>query len=198
MPIDVPDEGGGSGSPIIKKQRIGEKFIGVICAAPETRPRFKPNGDPVLKADGKQSNELVVTLLNMPDTTATASIGGSGGVPAPGDVVRLILAGGAFGQWIDAKKDLGFNPRIGDVVEQTITHAQAWEASGTRIGPEIRDQAAADQVPRGQSLGYYGDLVIRVATPAEAEWDAKACAFYNDTNRPDTPAGPPDDPFGAP
>lgn len=195
MPIEVPDEGGGAGSPIIKKQALGERFIGVICQAPEQRQRHKPDGTPMVKDDGKPRNELVVTLLNMPGTTAQATIGGSGGVPAPGDVVRLILSGGAFGQWIDAKDTLGFSPRIGDVAEQSIEFGQAWTADGSKLGGELTTQAECDAVPRNVSLGYYGPLTVRVASAGEAEWDAKACAFYNDSNRPEAAA--PADPFSA-
>ena len=196
MPIEV-DDGGGSGSPIVKKTAIGERTIGVLCAAPEMRQQTTTAGEKKWKDEAKTKprNELVLTLLAMPGMTAPAGIGGVVGVPAPGDVVRMILRGGAFGDWIDAKKELGFAPRIGDVVESTIEYGQAWSEAAAEVGGKLTTQAECDAVPRNTSLGYYGKLLVRAATPAEAEWDAKACAFYNDANRPDASVVAPVAPF---
>ncbi len=203
MPIDVPSDGTGPGTPIVKKRALGERFIGAMCADPERRQSTKTDGTPKTKPNGDPRYELVVTCVTMPGTTAHAEIGGEGGVPQPGDVVRLIFAGGGFAQWIEAldaqKAALGrtgrFDGRIGDVIEQTIEYGQAWNADGSKIGPELRTQAECDAVPRSQSLGYYGPLTIRAARPDEAEWDAKACQIYTDAARPD--AQPSGEPFPA-
>jgi len=192
MPIELEGDGAGPGAPIIKKQALGEYFIGAMCAEPIRRQVHKPDGEPVFKKDGRPRYEMVVTCLTMPGTTAAASIGGDEGVPEPGDVVRLIFRGGGFAQWIDAldaqKVKLGlkgrFHGRAGDVIEQTVEYGQAWSADGTKIGGELRTQAECDAVPRTQSLGYYGPLTMRSATPAEAEWDAKACEHFRNANRP--------------
>jgi hypothetical protein len=69
---------------------------------------------------------------------------------------------------------------IGDVIEQVVEFAQAYDANGTATGSKITDQASADRVPRGQSLGFYGPTTIRRATPAEASFVAAAEQAHHD------------------
>ncbi|MDH5225652.1 MAG: hypothetical protein OEW46_12880 [Actinomycetota bacterium] len=203
MPIELEGDGAGPGTPIVKKQALGEYFIGAMCAEPQRRQVHKPDGEPVFKKDGKPRYEIVVTCVTMPGTTATAGIGDESGVPEPGDVVRLIFRGGGFAQWIDAldqqKKAIGhkqrFHGRAGDIIEQTVEYGQAWSADGTKIGGELRTQAECDAVPRTQSLGYYGPLTMRSATAAEAEWDAKACELFRNADRPMVSAVDEEPPF---
>lgn len=202
MPIEYEGDGAGPGTPIVKKQALGEHFIGAMCAEPERRQVHKPDGEPVFKKDGKPRYELVVSCITMPGTTAKAGIAGDEAVPDPGDVVRLIFRGGGYAEWIDAldkqRDALGvkgrFLGRAGDILEQTVEYGQAWSADGTKIGGELRTQAECDAVPRTQSLGYYGPLVMRSATPAEAEWDAKACELFRNADRPVVTAPEPAEP----
>lgn len=200
MPIEESTtEDGGALVPVIKATAIGQKFVGAICAKTERRDVLGADGKPKLKDNGKARQELVVTCLAMPGTTAVTGKAGEERAIEPGDVVRFILKGGAYSEWIEAENThkervtkLGARP--GDVVEREITHAQAWNEDATKRGGQLFTQAEADSVPRGVSLGYYGPLTIRAATPAEAEWDAKACAIYTDGQRPQESAS---DPFPA-
>lgn len=176
MPIQL-DEPRAPGHPVVKRQAIGETFTGAIVKF-ETRNVLK-DGQPVTKPDGKTRQELVVTCVTMPGTNASATIKGEGGVAQPGDVVRMILRGGGFGDWINAKGALGGPLNVGDVVTQTTDHAQVYDANGKPEGGPITDQATADQVPRNKSLGFYGPLTIRRSTPADAQWVTAAEAAYH-------------------
>jgi TusA-related sulfurtransferase len=126
---------------------------------------------------------MVVTALTLPGTDAPAGLGDTVGVPEPGDVVRLILGGQSFAEWIEQKRALG-PMQVGDVVEMVTDHAQAYEANRKPKGPKITTQKALDAIPRGTSVGVYGPLTLRRATPDEAEWVAKAEAAYHAAKAP--------------
>jgi len=156
---------------------------------PESRDRTKIDKQTdsrvvMLKPNGKPSQELVLTLLTLKSTMPVGKIDDQR-LPDEGEVVRVILKGKAYGDWIDASKELDARPGVGYIVEMDTTVAQAYDENGTPTGPEMHTQAEADLVPRGRSLGYYGGLTIRVPVGAdEVAWDTKACAFYNDSERP--------------
>lgn len=180
---EIPDDGAGVRYPVVKRQRIGERFAGVICETPHQRDVLKKNTttgemEPVRKSNGKNRQELVVTLLALPGTDAVAGIGDSSGVPEPGDPVRMIQKGGGFAQWIEAKNAHG-KLHIGDVVEHVTEYAQQYNQDGDTVGGKITDQATADAIPRSQSVGFYGTLTIRSARAEEAQWVTKAVEHYN-------------------
>jgi hypothetical protein len=157
-------------TPVVKRQRIGEKFVGAIVKI-EQRDQTKVDPDgtrrPKLKSNGKAAQELVVHCLAM-ESTAMVSIGDDIHLPTEGEPVRVILKGKAFGEWIDArKKHRNGKLHHGDVIIQKVTVAQQYDANGQPKGGEIVDQKVADGVPRGTSLGFYGPIEIH-------EWkDAK-------------------------
>ena len=176
MPITL-EEPRTPGLPVVKRTALGQTFVGAIVDK-QQRPLMKDN-QPVLRDDGKPRQELVVTLVAMPGTTAPAGIGETTGTPAPGDLVRLILRGGAYGDWIEATRQLGRGINVGDVVEQTTTHGQAYSATGAPSGPKLTTQAQIDAVPRSQALGIYGPITIRAAAPGEASWVTAAESAYH-------------------
>lgn len=178
MPIPLNDGAGAAGYPVVKRQRIGETFVGAVVRT-EQRPVLK-DGEQVLKPNGKPRMELVVTALAMPGTTAPAGIRDNTAVPAPGDRVRLILRGGAFGQWIEAGDALG-GLQVGDVVTQVTEWAQAYDANGGPKGPKMTTQAEIDALPRSTTVGIYGPLTLRRAAPGEESWVTAAEAAYRDT-----------------
>lgn len=181
MPITL-DTPTGERYPVLRRRRLGETFIGAICKLPEQRDVLK-DGQPVLKDNGKPRKELVVTMVTMPGTTMGAGLGDTESVPAPGDIVRVILKGGGFGAWIEADNSL--KPRqVGDVVTLTSAYGQAYDASGRPLGGRIEDQDSIDRVPRTQALGIYGPLTIRRATPAEQSWVQAAEAAYHAATPP--------------
>lgn len=182
------DEPRSAGLPVVKRTAIGQSFIGAVVKF-ESRDRLKvENGVkvPVLKPDGKARQELVVTCVAMPGTTAPAGIGEHEAVPAPGEMVRLILKGKAFGDWIEAKGNLGRGIQVGDVVTQTTTTAQVYDAQGNPAGPELTTQEQVNAVPRGRSVGIYGPLTLTPAT--DPAWVEKAEQAYYSLKAP-IPAG---------
>jgi hypothetical protein len=171
------------GAPVVKRTAIGERFIGALVSV-QQRDVMKRNDvtgvmEPKMKANNKARQELVVTAIVMPGTTAMAGIGDNNAVPSPGDKVRLILRGAAFSQWIDAKKNLD-GLQTGDVVEQITEYGQAFIGEGTPSGPKLTTNEQINAVPRGQSVGVYGPLTLRRPTPAETEWAEKADAAYQE------------------
>jgi len=167
MPITL-DEPRGPGTPVVKRTALGQTLVGALVKT-QQRDVLK-DSQPVLKDNGKARQELVVTLLVMPGTTAPAGIGDTVASPDAGDTVRLILRGKSFADWLEAKRGLGRGLQVGDVVEQTTDHGQVYSASGTVEGPKLTTQAQVDAVPRSKSLGIYGPLSIRPATPGAALW----------------------------
>jgi len=171
IPLGQPRQ---PGAPVIKATAIGQAFVGALVDLAQ-RDVLK-DGQPQINANGKPRQELVLTLVAMPATTAPAGIGGDVGTPHPGDVVRLILHGGGFASWIEATRGKPIN--VGDVVSRVIEHAQAYSASGTPQGGRITDQAQANALPRTTSVGFYGPIAHRAPTPAEAVWVQAAEAAH--------------------
>ena len=174
MAIEIPEEQRAAATPVVKRQRIGEKFVGAVVRF-EQRGRTKTvNGErvPLMKNNGKQAQELVVHCIAMPKTTAYAGIGDDIGVPNPGDPVRLILKGKAFGQWIEARKHHRFGRlNVGDVVVQETDVAQAYDSDGNPKGPEMSTQEQVDAVlaksPR-TAIGVYGPITLH--EPKDPQW----------------------------
>ncbi len=178
LPI-IDDGDVGVSTPVVKRRVIGEAYGGVICETPVQRDRLNKDGEPILKGNGKARQELVVTTLALPGCTAIAGIGDEEGVPEAGSVNRIILRGGGFGQWIDAKKAHG-QLHIGDVVVMRSEYAQQYDSNGSTVGPQITDQDTINtKKMAGQTVGVYGPLEIRSARPEEADWVTKAVAHYN-------------------
>ena len=193
MPIDDPTPTT-AGAPVLSRRAIGQKFKGVTCLMPESRDRMKydketQTSSPMLKPNGKARQELVVTMLTIGSSMPTGKID-EPAIPNEGDVVRVILKGKSFGDWIEAADTLGRKIGVGFIVEMDTTVAQAYDENGGAKGPEITTQDAANAVPRGVSLGFYGPVHVGIAsTPDETVWDTKACQFYNDSQRPEPVVG---------
>jgi hypothetical protein len=180
--LEEPFQGG---YPVVKRTALGQTFNGAIIKS-ESRDRLKRAADgtmtPIVKANGKHSQELVVTCLTLPGTTAPAGIRDDESVPQPGDIVRLILKGKSFGDWIESKRQLPNGVvAVGDVVTQKTNVAQVYDASGNAYGGEITDQQTIDGYrAKGRSIGIYGPLTL--AEPEDgSEWTAKAVSAYRGT-----------------
>lgn len=155
---EAVEQEGKAGTPVVKRTALGQTFRG--CIIDVQQRNVLKDGTPAMNSQGKPRQELVVRCIVAPGTTSPAGIGDVQTVPAPGDEVRLILRGKAFADWIQAKGALGGPPLWGDLVVQTTTHAQAYDANGKPKGGEITDQAAIDALPRSTSVGIYGHLTI--------------------------------------
>lgn len=182
MPRITLEEPRAAGYPVVKRTAIGQTFNGAVLKS-EARDRLKRGDDgsmqAIIKPNGKHAQELVVTCLTLPDTTAPVGLGEDEYIPEPGSIVRLILKGKAFGDWIEAKRSLPDGAvAVGDIVTQTTAVAQVYDAQGNASGGEVTDQSVVDQArSRGRSIGIYGPLRLRA--PAEgSEWVDKALAAY--------------------
>jgi hypothetical protein len=162
------------GTPVLSRTRIGEQHLAGLIRYDQRN--ILKNGQPVLKDNGKPRQELVVTLLAY-DGDMTAGIGGEYTTPTRGDVVRLILKGGAFGQWIDAVNTMPRPLQVGDMVWVNTTHAIRYESMGAnRELGQLNDQDDIDYykqtdqgwLNRRETLGYRGELRIRAAKDTEA------------------------------
>lgn len=198
MPIGLQEDTPRISTPVVKRQRFGDKFVGAVVRIEQrdVQKRDQATGvlKPQIKANGKPRQELVVHCLAMQGTTSIAGIGDTNGVPAPGTEVRLILRGGAFGDWIEARKthrDGALN--VGDVVVQKVEWAQAYRADGESQGPKITTQADADNLPRTTSVGFYGPLTLH--EPKDQAMVDLAEAAYHKANAVvlDAPAAGPFD-----
>lgn len=171
MGIELDDAPRATSTPVVKRAKIGEKFVGAIVRVEQRDQTKTVDGvrTPVMKPNGKARQELVVHCVVHPGNTAEVSLGDDRHLPEPGEKVRLILKGKAFGDWIEQRKGhRGGKLNVGDVVVQTVTHAQQYDANGNPKGGEITDQATADATPRGTSLGFYGPVTIH--EPKEQVW----------------------------
>lgn len=181
MPIQLEEERK-PGLPVVKRTALQQTFNGAVLKV-DQRDRLKRDEVtgamvPVLKAGNKVRQELVVTCMTLPGTTAPVGLGETEEVPQPEQIVRLILKGKAFGDWIEAKAALGRPVQVGDIVTQVTDRAQVYDAQGNPSGAEITDQATINAVPRGKSIGIYGPITLR-EPKAGSEWITKAEAAYH-------------------
>jgi hypothetical protein len=195
MPIELEGQGR-QGLPVVKKSKLGEVFVGAVVKF-EQRNRQRADGTTITNARGKPSQELVVTCLSMPKTTATVGLGEKQWTPEPGEACRLIVNGKSFAGWIEQRG----NHRdgrllVGDVVIQQINVAQAYDAGGQPKGGEITDQADVERLRMsGQTLGLYGPITL--VEPKDPQWVQAAEQAYQELSAitlPEQGAGPFDTP----
>ena len=181
MPIPLEEEYK-PGFPVVKRTALGQVFNGAVLKVDQRNRLRKDDATgrmvPALKPDGNPKKELVVICLVLPGTTSPVALAGEEHVPQPEEIVRLILKGKAFGDWIQSKKDLGRTVNVGDIVTQKTTLAQCYDQNGSPTGDEITDQSVLNSLPRGRSVGIYGPIVLR-APKEGSEWIAKAEKAYH-------------------
>lgn len=211
MPIEL-DKPQGGGAPVIKRKVIGEEFVGGLIRF-DNRDQQDDNGNPIPKLDyktgqptGKNKQELVVHLLTL-NSTMQAGLGQENMVPERGQVVRLILKGGGYGQWIDSLKafyadnpDLGRGFSVGDLVGLGTDEAIRYRSMGdhAELGKmtaqaEVNDYfAGRDPQDRSESVGFRGPLGMQPATDAAFTVECEQ-AYYELEKQGiqlDEPAGP--------
>lgn len=165
------------GYPVVKRTAIGQLFEGAVVNL-ERRNRTKRGDDgqtiTLTKPDGKPRQELVITCLAV-SGDAPAGIGDEQGIPDPEDIVRVILKGKAFADFIQAERELGRQLQVGDFFKQRTTSAQVYDANGDPKGDLLTTQEQVDAVPRQATVGIYGELKLE---PGSGEWVDKAEAAY--------------------
>lgn len=178
MPISL-DEPRAAGLPVVKRTAIGQRFTGMLVKIEERDVLKTENGVSVPVVNprtGRNRREKVLTCMTLAGTTAPAGLGDHVAVPEVGDLVRVILRGKGFADWIEFANANA--PQVGDVVEQITTTAQAYDANGNAKGGEMATQAEVDALPRSTTIGIYGPLTVRRATAGEADLVERAEAHY--------------------
>lgn len=186
MAISLNDGNARASYPVIRHQKIGE-VANLAIVRFEQRDRLRknlnsgalepiPNGTD-RKGQPKFKQEMVIHAVAMPGTTMEARIGDEGGVPAPGDRVRVILKAKGFGEWIEARRGHRRGQLdVGDVLVIETRWAQQYDQAGTPKGTKIEDQATAAAVPRNVTIGFYGPLTLQPGT--DPQWIAAAEEAY--------------------
>lgn len=187
MPIelDTPRTGG---QPVLKRQVIGEQFVGGVIKF-EQRDQLK-NDQPIVKDNGKHKQEQVVWLLTL-ESDMEAGIGGEVKAPERGEVVRVILPGGAFGQWIDAGKELkaavNRGVSVGDTFTYTTTHGTRYKSTPPHSELGMLDTAEKIQkyrsdpkspVGKTETLAMRGEL--KLEAPTDTAFVEECEALYHE------------------
>ncbi|MFM9089447.1 MAG: hypothetical protein ACKOPT_15190 [Cyanobium sp.] len=185
MAIELND-GARPNAPVIRLQRLGE-VAQLAIVRTEQRDRLRRNfstGEMEPMANGKDrqgrprvKQEMVIHAIALPGTTMEARLGEEGGVPAPGDRVRVILKAKGFGDWIEARRlHRRGKLNVGDVLTLETRWAQQYDQDGNAKGGKIERQADADALPRHVTIGFYGP--VRLREGSERRWIEAAEQAY--------------------
>ena len=185
MAISLNDGNAKTSYPVIRQQKIGEAAnLAIIRFEQRDRRRKNPISgvlEPIPNGKDRQGRpkfkqEMVIHTITMPGTTMEARIDDQGGVPAPGDRVRVILKAKGFSDWIEARRThRRGHIDVGDVLVMETRWAQQYDQDGP-TGTKIEDQAAAAAAPRNVTIGFYGPLTLKPGT--DKQWIAAAEEAY--------------------
>lgn len=171
MPITL-EEPRWASTPVLNNRAIGEEYVGGVIKF-ESRQQQDADRNLKFKDNGKPLTELIVWLYTV-RSTMEAGIGGTDQVPEPGAIVRAILKGKTFSQWIDEKDKLYRGIQVGDKVRLTTDVGIPYRGK-TPAGAELRtnEQIAEfkqtrDWIDRKVTLGMYGPVQIRAAGADDA------------------------------
>lgn len=173
--------------PVANVRDFGQKVRGMVIDK-WVRDRQKKDGTPIKNARGKIAQEEVLTLLALEGTTGTVTMG-SGldseeKVPAAGEVIRLIFKSRTYGQLIDARKKVGGNTQVGDVIEQTALTATIWAGEGEIAAQDVTDPAKiAKARQQNFSVGWNTDIEYRRPNADEAGLVAKCEQLYHERQK---------------
>jgi hypothetical protein len=170
MPIDITeDRNNAPTTPVMKRTAIAERTRLAIVRF-EQRPIKRDGNEVINPKTGKARQELVVHGIVMEGTTAPCGKGDDQWVPEVGTPVRVILKGGGFGAWIEARKThRNGSIRVGDELRLTVEYAQAYDSEGDLRGGQIIDQAdVVTMRMKGVTLGFYGPLKLVEGSDATA------------------------------
>ena len=169
---DVIIDAGRTSYPVVRRTNIGEKIV-VGLLKEEWRNLRKKNSDgtweDVLKADGKPAKQAVITCL-VKESTMPVADGNEERVPERGEIVRLMFDRGGASQWIDAKRKLDGQFKVGVLIAMNTTHALRYSTNGFAELGRIDTQADLDawyqsaaNIQRKESVGRRGDLALKDA-----------------------------------
>lgn len=199
MAIQLGDNSTGTRYPVLSQRRIGEEFVGGVIKF-ERRERHTKDGETIYnKKTGKPRYELVVHLLTLRGDMQ-AGLAGEYTTPERGEVVRAILKGGAFGNWIEAQNALPRGLQVGDMVYMNTDKAVRYVETDPKAA--LTTQAEVDEykktpawTERKETLSWQGEVKIREPKPDEVGFVAECEAKYHELGRQNIPLN--DDPFPA-
>jgi hypothetical protein len=196
--------------PVARRTNIGEKITFGILKEEWRNLRKKNNQgvwEDVVKPDGKIAKQVVVHVLVKESTMPV--VGGGDElqrlllgfladgrrIPRRGEIVRLMFDRGGASQWIDAKKALDGQFKVGVLGAMNTTHAIRYSTNSFAELGRIDTQADIDtwyqspaNIQRKESLGRRGDLQLKDAD-TDMEFKAECLkAFHEVINViPDVP-----------
>jgi len=198
------------GIPFIKVTRhIGQRIVGGLVDEEMRQQQKWVNGKAEglrFKDDGKPAWELVLTLLVMPGSSAVVVDRDSGDdVPVEaGQLVRVIISGFKWGQYIEARNALGKdnNPRTGDLFAQTFKTCSIDNGRGGREVLVTQEQVNAAKLA-DKVVGKDAEILVRRPGPEHTaiveQCNAKRAELAQQPVGAGAPAGggydPTSDPF---
>jgi len=188
--------------PVVRRTSIGEKIVvGLLKEEWRNLQRKDTAGNwvDVLKDDGKTPRKQAVITALVKESTMPAASGGNEHVPVRGEIVRLMFDGGAASQWIDAKKALDGQFKVGVLIAMNTTHAVRYSTNGFKELGRIDTQPELDawyqsdaNLRRQESVGKRGDIALRDADSDPQFKGDCLKAYHEEINRPaDVPLGDP-------
>lgn len=159
--------------PVVRRTNIGEKIV-VGLLKEEWRDLRKKNAqgvwEDVVKADGKIAKQVVITALVKEATMPVGDGEDQVRVPQRGEIVRLMFDRGGASQWIDAKKKLDGQFKVGVLIAMNTTHAIRYSTNNFAELGRIDTQDDIDtwyqspaNIQRKESLGRRGDIQLKDA-----------------------------------
>jgi len=164
MAISLDTQSTSTRPPVVAARALGAKVIGMVVDK-EMRGRIDRDGNPILNARGKQSQEEVLTILVMDGTTGTISGGdlADDHTPAKGELCRVIFRGMGYGSLIEARKLVG-PTQVGDVLNITANTATIWRGAGDIAAKQVTDPDTIAKA-RAKGLSISWDLSIGYRRP---------------------------------
>ena len=199
MAISLDTQSTSTRPPVVAARALGAKVVGMVVDK-EMRGRIDRDGNPILNARGKQSQEEVLTILIMDGTTGTISGGdlADDRTPDKGEVCRVIFRGMGYGSLIEARKLVG-PTQVGDVLTITADTATIWRGAGDIAAKQITDSdTIAKARAKGLSISWDLSIGYRRAGSKDTDLLAEAEAKHMELRSAialEPAAGVDDDPF---
>lgn len=164
MAISLDTQSTSTRPPVVAARALGAKVVGMVVDK-EMRGRIDRDGNPILNARGKQSQEEVLTILVMEGTSGTISGGdlADDRTPDTGELCRVIFRGMGYGSLIEARKLVG-PTQVGDVLTITAETATIWRGAGDIAAKAITDNDTIAKA-RAKGLSISWDLSIGYRRP---------------------------------
>lgn len=164
---DVVLDTGRATYPVARRTNIGEELVCGLLKEEWRELRKKDNNgtwQTAFKDDGKPRKQVVVYAL-VKESTMPVAQGNESHVPQRGEIIRLLFDGGAATQYIDAKKELDGQFKVGVRIKMNTHHAIRYSTNGFKEVGRLDTQDQLDawyqsdaNLRRQESVGKRGDI----------------------------------------